>query len=257
MNLLKKIFNKKPVENSEKAPVLNVASQKRQQQMDRVRLLPLHRISFCEKNTGKNFELANISHGGLGLLHGGDSSLTSARVLQGVLTIDKESFVISGELRHCGEFVAGFQIDVDEPAQKRGLLRAIESYLRLEIMALQLRPVNSALIQKDPRGEAHWFTDGRQNEIFCISDREGLVAFHMNFLGKYIEGERDGQIRTGDLSEGKNPSVSGRHSAALLKDARSLPEYELQLAQSFVNNVIQSPIELRDHLLKFLSDASA
>jgi len=166
--------------------------------------------------------------------------------IDGALVVDQEDFIIQARVRHLGEMLAGCEF-VGENLQVR---RAIESYLRVEILALNLRPVDAAYLKPDPRGSGHWFTDGRQNELYCVCDGQGIIAFNMSFLGTYLEGGRGLAIRSGTVQSEQN---TNKHKASDLLDfAISPTEQTIKLAEIFVNNIESFVPELRTQLITSL-----
>lgn len=261
MSLFKKIFGK---------------SAEQQQAADRARaprvqLQPLHRISFHDQGSGQKLDLSNISEGGMAVLHKGDPRFQKDGVVSGVLRIDKDEFAIEAQIRHLNMVLAGCEFrntkgaanlesktvsglasNISSGFAGTRLKRTIENYLRVEILALNLRPVDPAYLKPDPRGATHWLTDGRQNEVYCVIDASGIVAFHLNFLGHYIEGARGTGVRGGVVLENVSGERPGHKASALLDMSRGLSSETLALAKSFVHNVVRSRPEMRNLLEKFL-----
>jgi len=190
----------------------------------------------------------------MALLHEGDPRLHRDAIVAGLLTIDKDEFAIEAQIRHLNAVLAGCEFRNANDATNLEyvrLKRTIENYLRVEILALNLRPVDPEYLKQDPRGMTYWLTDGRQNEVYCVVDADGVVAFHLNFLGHYIEGARGSSVRGGVVLENVSGERPGHKGSALLDMSHQPTPETLALAKSFVHNVVRSPPEMRELLEKF------
>lgn len=249
MSLFKKIFGKNAADPAQSA---------HRSREPRILLQPLHRITFREKESGQHLGLGNLSGGGMGLLHQNDPRLRLDATIGGLLTIDKDEFEIEARVRHIGSVLAGCEFrnahDPSDPERVR-LRRSIENYFRVEILALNLRPVDPAYLKQDPRGATHWLTDGRQNEVYCVTDSEGVVAFHLSFLGHYVEGARGKATSGGAIVETSTEERPGHKGSALLDLSRHLDPETRALAKSFVQNVVRSPPDVRESLQKLLDQS--
>ena len=255
MSLFKKIFGS--------AKTAGDAEQARAQERraPRVSLTPLHRISFLEKS-GTTSQLANISSSGMALLRGGTAWLPG-ETHSGRLTIDRDEHAIELRVRHASRLASESQgnrqssqlvgcefVGSENPA----LRRSIEIYLRVEILALTLRLVNEAYLTPDPRGQTLWYTDGRQNELFVIVDDKGVAAYHMSFLGNYVEGSRGQVPRVGELRESSGSGPNGQKGATLIELGGQPVGHMLNLALSFVRNVDQLAPPIRAELAASLAN---
>ncbi len=235
MSFLKKLFGKTPDEKTLRA------------RAPRVSVTPLHRLSFVA-SWKKDLELNNISTGGMAICRDDHEGVWQKDgVVSGLLKVDRDEFPVSARVRHVTQLIAGCEF-VDPPA---GLTHAIEAYLRVEILALNLRKVDPGYMKKDARGEALWFTDGRQNELFCVVDASGLVAYHVSFLGNYFEGGRDKKVKGGLINEDAEESRQHKGSA-LIDMNRALSPEMVRLAKSFVQNVEQLPLAVRESIAAHL-----
>ena len=214
----------------------------------RVSVTPLHNLQLTPADVGVPVELSNISLNGMGVYRPPGSSWVFEGVVAGVLKIDSSEFQVAGRIRYLNDVLAGCEFMDRSP----GLTAAIEAYLRVEILALSLRQVDSAFMKADPRGQVYWFTDGRQNEFFCVADGGGVVAFHMTFLGNYIEGGRARGVKGGVVNDGREDSQTHKGSA-LVDMSRALAPEMLNLAHAFIQNVATFPQALRADVEKLLS----
>lgn len=192
-------------------------------------------------------DLANISTGGMGVIHAGDPRWKETDSCSGLVIIDKDEFGIQARICHVSEIVAGCEF----VGENTKLKRAIEKYLRVEILALNLRQVADAYLKQDPLGDTTWFTDG-QNEIYVVTGAKGgdIISFHMTFLGHYVEGGGNGGVRIGNVKESNKPM--GHKGSALLDFSRDSGGEILGLAVTFVQNIERMPAEMRERLLEKL-----
>lgn len=227
----------------------------------RVALTPLHRIVFMpmeDKLPHGGAKVANISTTGMAILRGVTGKMETGDHLdlnwvldgtcKGIVVIDKEVFDVVLHVRHLSPIIAGCEF---QETENMVLKRAIEAYLRVEILALTLRKVNEAYIKPDPRGKSYWFTDGRQNELFVVVDNEGVLSYHMSFLGHYVEGGRDQSPRVGGLND-QGVTPFGQKGATLIEVSRKPSGNILNLALTFVRNVNQLPQKIREDIARNL-----
>lgn len=214
----------------------------------RVRLTSLHSIHFRLLEGDHKHQLVNISTGGMALKQDEFASWRRDEAISGLLLIGGEDFTISARVKHLTNLIAGCEF-IDVPMAFR---RTIENYLRIEILGLSLRPIEVAYIQPDPRGSVAWFVDGQMNEIYCVSDDQGVVTFHATFLGIYVEGGRQQSIRMGTvLSE--ETTTPGHKSADMVDFGRPMDAGVLKMARSFVQNAERMPLWLREEIDHFLN----
>lgn len=238
MSLFKKLFGGKGA--SDKSSLFKDRS-------PRVRLTPLHRVSFfpSSEKTDIPILLSNISVTGMGLLAADAPEYKVGQEIAGSLHINNENFEIGARVRHVSQRVYGCEYIAHDSL----LQQAIEQYFRVEILALNLTSVDESFLKPDPHGKVSWFTDGRQNEVYCVSDRDGLLNFHMTFLGNYIEGERGKPLRAGFTREDDESSDDpGHKQAALLEFSDIDTPTILDLASMLIRNVEKMPPDLQKEL---------
>ena len=236
MGFLKKMFGSK----EETAP-----ERKEVRRPPRVSLTPLHRISFETAKNG-SIQLANISIGGMGLICPGGCPWPVNSHVDGTLKIDGQDHQVKVVVKHTTQAFSGVQFE----GSIGQLKKAIENYLRVEILALSLTKVDDAYLKPDPRGQAVWLTDGRQNEIYTVSDASGLAAWHLNFFGNYMEGERGKKVRSGSVQEHEEKNDPGHKGSAMVEIASAVPEEIARIGRTFVQNAEKLPAPLREAILK-------
>ncbi len=198
----------------------------------RVRVTTLHRILFqrLRDSLRDPLELANISTQGIGLMRRNVGAIQTGQKITGELMINENGYPIELEVRHLSEHVVGCQFIGSTPV----LTKAIEEYFRIEILALRLNRVDEAYLKQDPNGRVSWFTDGGQNEVHFVSDEQGVLNFHMSFLGNYIEGGRGRPLRCGHIVEDTRIYHKG---SALLDLSEPVTDEILELGKLLIDNV--------------------
>ena len=237
MSLLKKLFH---------------FGSQNQRGKPRVKISQLHKISFRKlENPDKPIYLSSISTLGMGLLKRDTSLPKVGDHLSGQLDIEKDTFEVSCEVRHVSANIIGCQF-AGPPSP---LVHAIENYFKLEITGLELRPVTETVFKEDPRGQVKWFTDGKENEIYFVVDRKGILDFHLTFLGNYIEGGRNLTLKAGligDDFEVTDPSFRMEHKKAQLLNLQKPDRRILTMASSLLLNTQALPQEFQAELLGLL-----
>lgn len=195
----------------------------------------------------KHLKLGNISEGGFSLLEPG-GLYNVGETIPGALEIETSRFELQAKVRHLDQKMAGLEFVKPSP----DLVGAIENYLRLEFLALKLRSVDPEVLQKDPRGQVFWLTDGRQNEIYAVVGRRGLIEFHLSFLGHHVSANQDSPVRIGSMSESVSDSPGHKGSILIVETTVSTNDV-LRLALVFVSNASDIPDRVRGLLIARLS----
>lgn len=218
----------------------------------RVKINQLHKIAFHKiENPEKPVYLSSISTLGMGLMKRDTSAPKIGDDISGYLEIEKNKFDLKCEVRHVSANIIGCQFE----APSSPLVHAIENYFRLEITGLELKPVTEAVLKEDPRGQVRWFTDGKENEIYFVVDRKGILDFHLTFLGNYIEGGRNLTLKAGlvgDDFEVTDPSFRADHKKAQLLHLQKPDRRILTMASSLLMNTQALPQEFQAELLGLL-----
>jgi hypothetical protein len=242
MSILKKLFSKSAAEKEAQRQLLNRAP--------RVKVTPLHRILFrlVGNEHSEELKIGNVSIGGMAIIHDNYGGFTKDGTIAGLLVVDQNEINIEARIRHLTQNIAGCEF----VGQNLKLKRSIEQYLKVEILALSLSKVSEAYLKPDPRGKTLWLTDGRQNELFAVFDGEGIVAYHLSFLGNYVDGGRGLPPRVGNMRD--QVSELPGHKGSTLVDLASpqVSREAIALARVFVLNVDGAPKNLRDDLINLL-----
>lgn len=209
----------------------------------RVKLTPLHEISLMLGDF--RLELGNISTTGMAVYYDTTNVWKEGSEVRGMVAIAHYSFDVTFVVRHLSEQLAGCEFVNPDPIMKT----AIANYLGIEILALSLQKVDPSHAKVDPRGKTYWFNDGGQNEFFCVVDRSGVLEFQMTFMGNYVEGGRDRELKSGVVeAAGESPHL--RKPVTLLALSSGTEPEMTKLAASFVQHVELLPLELRDQIRK-------
>ncbi len=171
--------------------------------------------------------------------------IQTGQKIAGELKLIERGYSVELEVRHLSEHVVGclFLGATDV------LAKAIEEYFRIEILALRLNRVDEAYLKQDPNGRVSWFTDGGQNEVHFVSDDQGVLNFHMSFLGNYIEGGRGRSLRCGHIVEDTRIYHKG---SALLDLSEPVTDEILGLGQLLIDNVENLPVPQAAAIKTFL-----
>lgn len=209
----------------------------------RVRLTEKHQVKFIH-SSGRELPLANVSIKGMAVCREQNDGYAAGNNILGKMLVDNDSFNVDAKIRFVSNAVAGCEF----MGETIGLRQAIERYFRVEILGLNLRPVDKAFLKPDPAGEVSWFTDGRQNEVYCVTDDDGIVSFHISFLGNYIEGGRTKPLCSGYINEDASTAGPSHKGSALLAVTDGLSTEMEQLACALVDHVEKMPSDLKEAL---------
>jgi hypothetical protein len=240
MSLLKKLFGGKEERTF-------------QPREPRVFLNETHRVAFTmlEPVGPRQVRLRDVSIGGLSIEQKDVPELKVGDLIKGRVEIDSQSFEVDCEVRHISKGIAGCLLTRPSGDYKR----ALESYLRVEILGLKLIKVDESYLKPDPAGQVSWFTDSGGSEVYCVHDDEGVVNFHVSFLTNYVQGGRAKKLLCGYIDEGIRKGVN-RINAALIKPLDVPSPEMLRLAGVLVQNVEKMPAELKAEIQKLLGAQS-
>lgn len=219
---------------------------------ERVRVTPLHRIRFVSelKSTSESFDVANISATGLALIPkpGKSHALLAGSRLAGHLHVDRQSFMVSLEIRHVHPSLVGC-LFLGATGQLR---QSIEKYLEHEILGMKLKKVDPRYTKKSEKGKPVWFSDGGKNELYLILGGKDIVEFHLTFLGNYLEGSAGGPPRFGQVVDDERSGDLGIKPSALISAQNEARPEALAAAAKVIQNVGQLEPEYKRRLLELL-----
>jgi hypothetical protein len=137
--------------------------------------------------------VVNISTSGLAFEVEQEMELSTE--LTGSIDIEGRSFEVKMRVTRADDGVVGCEF-VEAAGQ---LLKTFVETHKMQLVAGAFHEVNSQFLQKSDQGEAHWFVDRSGNEIYFISNAHQAVHFHIAIGSGYVEGDGDGNLRTGSL----------------------------------------------------------
>lgn len=198
----------------------------------RIRLEAFHRVGFRD-GQNKHWKVSNVSTTGTGLITETASRHPVGHKLEGHLEIGTTRYPVELEVRHVTDKILGCRF----LGMVHEIRQAIEGYLNAEILALKMNKIDPSVLAPHPAGQVHWFTDGRANEVHFVTTEDKLVNFHISFLGNYLEGAPDVELRFGQIIDDRNSSKPGHKSANLIEFFEQVPDEAVPLALRIVNNL--------------------
>jgi hypothetical protein len=199
----------------------------------RVKLVPLHAVSFELGDDAKTIGLSNLSISGMGLFSESlPTGLKNDDLIEGHLICGTQKAKISARIVHIGKQITGCQF-VGHDADVNKL---VQSYFSLELSALTMISVKPELLQEDPDGTPHWIHGKNNCELFFVSQGDRVVRFNLTFFGNYIEGAEGAKAKYGQIVEEDDGLGKPRHKAS------ALIRWDAQLAT-----------QLEPYALRFLS----
>lgn len=179
----------------------------------RVKLFPLHSVSFELVGWPKKTDLGNLSISGMGIFTESlPPGIKANDLLEGVLVCGGAQAKVTARVVHVGNTMTGCQF-VGHDSEVN---RLVQSYFNLELSALTMISVRPELLQEDPDGTPHWIHGKNNCELFYISRGEQVVRFNLTFFGNYIEGGAEMRAKYGQIVEDDDGAGKPRHKASAL-----------------------------------------
>jgi hypothetical protein len=216
----------------------------------RLRVLDQDKISFFIEGRENRLKIENISSGGIAIPRSEISTAQIDQIISGqILISDEEAFALEAKVVHLSTYIIGMSFRLET----RELSKNLAQYFRAEMIGARLRLVDKKYLQTPQNGEPMWLTDGHDNELYVVFNKEGILNFHMSFLGHYIEGSMGKRTLVGQLAAKTQDRKQNMQSESDLiifnDDAR---EETLKLAREYVMNAAGIPAGRLEQLLKFL-----
>ncbi len=220
----------------------------------RVKIIPLHRISFKSLNPARVLPLGvrNISSTGFGLIPPPVAWETRPDSLVGQLTIGAEQLDIAARIVHLSQAIVGCQFQGDTAA----LSRLLEEYFKVELNALKARQINPAVLKQDPRGTPHWFVAENNSELYYVEKDGALVHFRLSVFGNSIDGGEGKPVTFGIEESDRTPEGDIRKGSVLIQTTQSLPREIVETAIRFIESIEKAPREVKDRLTGWIGKAS-
>ena len=165
----------------------------------RVRILPLHNISFIlgASDTVQPISLSNISTTGVSFIR--DSRQVwpqTGTIIDGKFLFQGREYPASMQIVHISGNMVGCQFST---AVREVISPMVLRYFELELSALQLTPVNSNFLKKPEDGEPRWFRGKDNCELYYVENEGRIVRFNLTFFGNHIEGGDKLPLRYGEV----------------------------------------------------------
>lgn len=226
----------------------------------RLKIADEEKISFYIKDETRKIQklkVQNISLGGIGLNRADFPNADLSRNIEAELRIESDkvsenvsstaSFKVLATIVHISETTVGLRFNMITPEFEM----ALEQYFKAELLGAKLNLVDKKYLKPENNILPIWLTDGRNNEIYILADKSGILNFHLNFMGHYVEGEKDKRVRVGHIIQTEKSQIN--KGSDLISMDPQVHKSSLSLARDFVSNArgIETPIQ--NELLKMLA----
>ncbi len=230
---------------------------------NRLRVADHEKITFHIKDESleiKKLRVQNISTGGVGLFPSefpnaglGRNIEAEIRISGGSHTNDVQrtaTFKIHATIVHVGESTIGLRFT----QVHHEFEAALDQYFKVELLASKLTLVDKRYLKAENDIIPLWLTDGRENEVYILADKTNILGFHLCFLGHYIEDDKAGGIRVGQITAPTPENTApGYSSSEVIEMTPRAQQLSLRLARDFVSNVKGIPPDLMRVLLSKLA----
>lgn len=222
----------------------------------RVNIRPLHNSSFelFTKEKPINLKIKNLSITGAGIEKNSEASWQAlGNKITGLLKLSNKAYRIIAEVRHISLGTVGCKF-ISSDSEVEG---AILEHLIYEITALGLRPIKNDLLLPQPDGDARWYVDAYNNELYFVSNGPALVRYHMTFLGNYIQWQKESGLKSGYVLEETSSAAQSIKPANMVRYHESFPPGMDILVDRFVNSIEKLEPELKASILKTIPKADS
>ncbi|MCM2324156.1 MAG: PilZ domain-containing protein [Oligoflexia bacterium] len=241
MEFLKRWFRREKTEAPEapmaaKAPQAPKAPTALPARPPRIRMLPLHAVSFRVTDPAALGEVsvANISAEGIGLVPKPGSWPAPGGILAGELRIGEGLSEVKAEVRHANERLVGCRF-VQIPEGFRD--RVLQAFFT-ELSALRMVRVNPEVLQRVDDGVPSLFVGDNGCELYLVEGPDGvLVRFTISFFGNVLEGGADGKLQGGQLQDEDSDGEPRYKGSAMHVATGPVSEDLLLTARKLLSNV--------------------
>ncbi len=173
-------------------------NKKQIQRAPRVKLGPLENcwLVYQNGNLLQRFAIQNISTSGLGFPISGLCPFTVNAEYEVMLNLGDKKTKAQFRVVYIEDTFLGATFVHSNPS----LIADIFNYLKIQIAAHALVAVNEKFLAAEIRDKATWLTDGRNNEIFFITENEVVTDFQLSFLGNHLTGGADKELLFGRVN---------------------------------------------------------
>ena len=230
----------------------------------RLRIADPEKISFYIKDESleiKKLSVQNISSGGIGLLLADFPNAGLGRNIEAELRIMSSlqsnntqkfaTFKVHATIVHVNESTVGLSFSQVNPEFEL----ALDQYFKAELLGTKLNLVDKKYLRPENNIIPLWLTDGRDNEIYILADKSGIISFHLCFLGHYVEGDKESAIRVGQIAATMSEDSIKKYKASdVIEMTPRAQQSSLRLARDFVTNAKAVPPEILKELLSKLTN---
>lgn len=153
-------------------------------------------LIYQEENLIQKFALQNISTSGLGFTISGQCPFEINSTYEITLNLGDKKTKARFRVVYFDAKFLGATFDQSH----QSLTADIYDYLKVQITAHALLPVNDKFLASELRGKATWLTDGRYNEIFFIVENNLVTSFQISFLGNHLTGGLNKELLFGRVN---------------------------------------------------------
>ncbi len=212
----------------------------------RLKIADPEKISFYIKDESleiKKLNVQNISCGGIGLLMSDFPNAGLGRIIEAELKIISSiqsnnsqkyaTFKVRATIVHVSETTVGLSFSQVSPEFEN----ALDQYFKVELLGTKLNLVDKKFLRPENNIYPIWLTDGRDNEIYILADKDEIISFHLCFLGHYIEGDKNTSVRVGQIAEPMSEDTFKKYkSTDVIEMTPRAQQSSLRLARDFVTN---------------------
>jgi hypothetical protein len=101
-------------------------------------------------------------------------------------------------------------------------ISVFQHFFKLPLLASAFSKVDKSVLNQPDEGEAHWYFDRNENEVYYIQKDTSIIHFHIVIDGLYIEGDLGRQIKTGIIGDEKGAELGSQSSRPITFDKPAL-----------------------------------
>lgn len=200
------------------------------QRAPRVKLSPLETcwLLYQHGNIFRKFEIHNISTSGLGIRITSPHNFEENQSYLTTLILGDKKVKAGFKVVYIRESFMGCAFDQTNPL----LAADIQNYLKVQLAAHHLVPVNEKFLQASLRDKATWLTDGTSAEIYFVTDSGKISEFQVSFFGNHLKGGTHRTLEFGKViqTEDLEPWISWE-PLYNVPEQKSLPTMAKQFIQ--------------------------
>jgi len=211
-----------------------------------MRIIPLHRLHFVLADQSGAIPVNDLSMKGIGLQNNEvTAGLKVGDHVKARLTIMNKTVPVVLQVVFVADRI-GCQFQ-QAPSE---LVSLILEYLRFEAAAISLSKVDSRHMKTDVTGDANWFVDDDNNELYFVKKDGRIVNFHLAVLGNYVEWAEGHALRYGTVLR------TGERKTYKMSDLINYSKEPIEmgdLLERLFANISQLQADDKKHLLNALA----